>query len=48
MAGVYKEVAYLGCKVHWTLDELMHLDHAERCRWVEEMTKLEEMSGQQV
>jgi hypothetical protein len=23
--------------VHWTLDELMTLDHAERRRWVREM-----------
>jgi hypothetical protein len=45
---VYREVAYLSCKVHWTHDELMHLDHAERRRWVEEVAKLEETSEQQV
>jgi hypothetical protein len=34
---VYQEVAYLGQHVHWTLAELMSLDHAERQRWIEEI-----------
>lgn len=38
---VYEEVAYLGRRVHWTLEELMNLDHAERQRWVREVTRSE-------
>jgi hypothetical protein len=34
---VYQEIAFLGRTVHWTLDELLTLDHAERRRWVREM-----------
>ncbi|WP_350310635.1 DUF6760 family protein [Amycolatopsis sp. RTGN1] len=33
---VYQEIAFLGRNVHWTLDELLTLDHAERRRWVRE------------
>jgi hypothetical protein len=39
---VYQEVAYLGQQVHWTLEELLSLDHAERQRWVLEVLSLAE------
>jgi hypothetical protein len=39
---VYHEVAYLSCRVHWTLAELLALDHQERRRWVGEVAALEE------
>src|SRR5207244_270494 len=39
---VYQEVAYLGRRVHWTHEELINFDHAERRRWVEEVLKLED------
>jgi hypothetical protein len=35
---VHHEVAFLGRHVHWTLDELLSLDHASRRRWVHEVT----------
>jgi hypothetical protein len=38
---VYEEVAYLGRRVHWTLEELLGLDHAERRRWVDEVMRSE-------
>jgi hypothetical protein len=31
---VYREVAFLGQRVHWTHGELMSLDHLERRRWL--------------
>jgi hypothetical protein len=34
---VHHEVAYLGRHVHWNLDEVMSLDHAQRRRWVDEV-----------
>lgn len=42
MDRVYQEVAYLGQQVHWTLEELLSLDHAERQRWVQEVLSLAE------
>ncbi|MFJ3902871.1 DUF6760 family protein [Streptomyces sp. NPDC090025] len=34
---VHQEVAFLGRHVHWTLTEVMALDHAQRRRWVREI-----------
>ncbi|WP_375540202.1 DUF6760 family protein [Nocardia sp. XZ_19_385] len=34
---VYQEVAILGRHAHWTLTEVLTLDHAERLRWVDEV-----------
>jgi hypothetical protein len=34
---VHHEVAFLGRHVHWTLVELLTLDHAQRRRWVREV-----------
>lgn len=38
---VYREVAFLGTRVHWTLDELMNFDHAERQKWIVELMRME-------
>ena len=38
--GVYQEVAILGSYAHWTLTEVMFLDHAERRRWVDEIREI--------
>ncbi|GAA0435990.1 hypothetical protein Acor_55410 [Acrocarpospora corrugata] len=34
---VRQEVAFLGRHVHWTLSEVLDLDHASRRRWVREV-----------
>jgi hypothetical protein len=39
--GVYREVAWLGTRVHWPLNELLGLDHAERRRWLDEIAGIE-------
>ena len=39
---VYQEVAFLGRRVHWTLDELLALDHDERRRWIATLREQEE------
>jgi len=39
---VYQEVAELGICVHWTHDELINLDHAERRRWLAEVRRFNE------
>jgi hypothetical protein len=38
---VYQEVAALSTRVNWTYEDVLNLDHAERRRWLEEITKLE-------
>lgn len=32
----------LGCHVHWTYQELMDLDHAERRRWLRSLAELQQ------
>jgi hypothetical protein len=36
---VHHEVAFLGRHVHWTLSELLSLDHRQRRRWVDEVAR---------
>ena len=38
---VYQEVAVLSMRTHWTYEDVMSIDHAERRRWIEEIMKLE-------
>lgn len=38
---VYHEVAWLGTRVHWTLEEILQLDHRERARWIETFRNLD-------
>lgn len=45
--GVYREVAMLGSYAHWTLTEVLDLDHVERCRWVREIGDLAERAAGQ-
>ncbi|MEV0825102.1 DUF6760 family protein [Nonomuraea rubra] len=35
---VYQEAAFLGRHSHWTLTEILILDHAQRVRWVREIS----------
>lgn len=42
MDRVHQEVAFLGRHVHWTLAEVLSLDHAQRQRWVREVAGLVE------
>jgi hypothetical protein len=34
---VHQEAAFLGRHAHWTLTEVLMLDHAQRRRWVQEI-----------
>ncbi len=38
--ALYEEVAYIAYHFHWPLDDILHLEHAERHRWVEEISKI--------
>ncbi|MEI7555264.1 MULTISPECIES: DUF6760 family protein [Candidatus Chlorohelix] len=35
---LYEEVAYIAYYFHWSADEIMALEHAERRRWVEQIS----------
>lgn len=37
---LYQELAYLAYHLHWPYDQLLQMEHAERLRWVEEVSSI--------
>jgi hypothetical protein len=37
---IFEEVAYIAYHFHWPYDQILHLDHLERQRWVGEVAKI--------
>jgi hypothetical protein len=37
---LYEEMAFIAHHFHWSHDELMSLDHRERRRWCEEISRI--------
>ncbi|MBB5936600.1 DUF6760 family protein [Streptomyces zagrosensis] len=40
---IYEEVAYLAYHFHWSLDQILDLEHADRLQYVHQVARL---SGQ--
>lgn len=37
---LYEEVAFIAYHFHWSHREIMNLEHGERVRWVQEISKI--------
>lgn len=37
---IYEEMAYIAYYFHWSYSELMNMDHQERQRWCQEISKI--------
>lgn len=37
---LYEEVAYIAYHFHWPLDRILELEHGERHKWMEEISKI--------
>lgn len=37
---IYEEVAFLGYYLHWPYGEIMRMEHRERKRWCEEVSRI--------
>jgi hypothetical protein len=37
---LHEEVAYIAYHFHWPLEQILSLEHADRRRWVEEISKI--------
>ena len=37
---IYEEVAYIAYYFHWSYSELMQMDHQERQKWCQEISKI--------
>ena len=40
LAALYEEVAFVAFHFHWPLPQVLDLEHAERRRWVEEISAI--------
>lgn len=40
LARIYEEVAYIAYHLHWSRDEILRLEHAERARWAHEIAQI--------
>ncbi|HWP92881.1 MAG TPA: DUF6760 family protein [Thermodesulfobacteriota bacterium] len=44
---IYEEVAFIAYHFHWTHEEIMNMEHRERQRWVEEISRINrQLSGE--
>ncbi len=39
---LYEEVAYIAYHLKWSHQEIMHMEHRDRLRWVREVARLNE------
>ena len=40
LSQLYEEMAFIAYHFHWSYKELMNMDHRERRRWCEEISKI--------
>ena len=40
LEALYEEAAYVAYHFHWPLGDILNLEHAERHRWVAEISKI--------
>ncbi len=44
---LYEEVAFIAYHFHWPYEEILNMEHAERRKWAEEISKINrELSGE--
>ncbi|MEG0779027.1 MAG: DUF6760 family protein [Oscillospiraceae bacterium] len=37
---IYEEAAFLGYYMHWSREEVLHMNHLERLRWCKEVSQI--------
>ncbi len=47
LGALYEEVAYVAYHFHWAYETVVGLDHRERRRWVEEISKINRRLGEE-
>lgn len=38
--ALYEEVAYIAYHFHWPMEDILGMEHAERHRWIAEISKI--------
>ncbi|MFM7204867.1 MAG: DUF6760 family protein [Myxococcota bacterium] len=39
---MYREVAYIAYHFHWSIDDIMEMEHRERAIWVKQIAEINE------
>ena len=42
---LYEEVAFIAYHFHWSNEEIINMEHRERQRWVEEISRINQRTG---
>ncbi len=42
---LYEEVAFIAFHFHWPFEEIINLEHRERQRWVEEISRINQRTS---
>jgi len=37
---LYQEVAYIACHFHWSMDDVLDMEHKERQVWIKEISEI--------
>jgi hypothetical protein len=48
LRALYQEVAFVAYHFHWPAAEIMNLEHAQRRRWVEEISSINQQMNERV
>ena len=40
--ALYQEVAYIAYHLHWSLEEVLQMEHRERAIWIREISRINE------
>jgi hypothetical protein len=46
MEELHREVAFVAYHFHWSHEEVMQLEHAERRRWVSEISEINRQTNE--
>ena len=45
---LYEEVAYIAYHFHWAYEEIMNIEHHERQKWCEEISKINRKIAEEI
>lgn len=44
---IYEEVAFIAYHFHWSLEEIFNMEHRDRHRWCEEISRINRRLGEE-
>jgi hypothetical protein len=45
---IYEEVAYIAYHLHWSYNEIMNMEHHERQKWCQEISKINRKISEEI